>query len=136
MYNHRPTPTHQQPTCQERTHFQQNFSSIATDDVSLSNEQQNAISAVSVVQTSTSNTAKEFEFGSLHKELNLFETSGVRTPNLDMLVSALRTIQPTSTESERIFSVAGNFKTKIRIKMKFRVLDALVFEKYYFLDIF
>jgi hypothetical protein len=55
--------------------------------MSLSNELQNAISAVSVVQTST---AKEFEFGSLHKEFNLFETSGVRTPNLDMLLSALK----------------------------------------------
>jgi hypothetical protein len=53
----------------------------------LSNELQNAISAVSVVQISTSKTSKEFEFGSLLKELNLFETSGVRTPNLDMLLS-------------------------------------------------
>jgi hypothetical protein len=34
--------------------------SIATDDMSLSNELENAISAVSVVQTSTSKTAKEF----------------------------------------------------------------------------
>jgi hypothetical protein len=66
--------------------------SIATDDVSLSNILQNAISAVSVVQTSTSRTTKEFEFGSLHKEFNLFENSGVRTPNLDMLLCALRTI--------------------------------------------
>jgi hypothetical protein len=53
-------------------------------------------------------TAKVFEFGSLHKEFNLFETSGVRTPNLDMLLSALHTIQPTN--SERVFSVAGNSK--------------------------
>jgi hypothetical protein len=40
-----------------------------------------AISAVSVVQTSTPKTANEFEFGSLQKEFNLIETSGVRTPN-------------------------------------------------------
>jgi hypothetical protein len=40
----------------------------------LSNELQNAIAAVSVVQTSTSKTAKEFEFGSLQNEINLFET--------------------------------------------------------------
>jgi hypothetical protein len=49
---------------------------------------------VSGVQTSTSKTEKEFEFGSLLKELNLFETSGVRTPNLDRVLSALGTIQP------------------------------------------
>jgi Tfp pilus assembly protein PilX len=41
--------------------------SIATDNMSLWNELQNAISAASVVQISTSKTAKEFEFGSLHK---------------------------------------------------------------------
>jgi hypothetical protein len=95
--------------------------SIATDDLTLLNELQIAISAVSVVQISTSKTAKEFEFESLYKEFNLFETSGVRTPNLDMLLSALRTIQPTSTDSEKLFSVAGYFKTKIRSTMKFRV---------------
>jgi hypothetical protein len=99
---------------------------IATDDMSLSNELQNAISAVSVVQTSTLKTAKKFESGSLHKEFNLFESSGVLTPNLDMLYSALCQIQPTSTDSERVFSVAGSVKTKIRSRMKFRVLNALV----------
>jgi hypothetical protein len=100
---------------------------IATDDMTMSNELQNAISAVSVVQNSTWKPAKEFELGSLQKEFNLFETSGVRTPNLDMLLSALFTIQPTSTASERKFSVAGNFKTKIRSRMKFRVLNAFSF---------
>jgi hypothetical protein len=67
------------------------------------------VSAVSVVQTSTSKTAKEFEFGFLYKKFNIIEKRGVRTPNLDMLLSALRTIQPTSTDSERVFSVAGDF---------------------------
>jgi hypothetical protein len=95
-----------------------------------------AISAVSVVQTSTPKTENEFEFGSLQKEFNLIETSRVRTPNLDMLLSVLRTKNPTSTASERAFSIAGNFKTKIRSRMKFRMLNALIFFKYYFLDIF
>jgi hypothetical protein len=93
--NQRKTPSHQQPPANTSS---AELCFIATDDMSLSNELQNAISAVTVVQTSTSKTAKEFEFGSLHKEFNLFETSGVRTPNLDMLLSALCTIQPTSTE--------------------------------------
>jgi hypothetical protein len=56
---------------------------IQTDDISLSNELQNATAAVSVAETSTSKTSKDFEFGSLHKEYNLFETSEVRTPNSD-----------------------------------------------------
>jgi hypothetical protein len=104
--------------------------------MSLSNEQQNAISAVSVVKTLILMTTKEFEFGSLHKEFNLFDTSGVRTPNLNMLLSTLRTIQPTPTDTESEFFVAESFKTKIRSRMKFRVLNALVFLKYYFLDTF
>jgi hypothetical protein len=41
--------------------------SIPTDDMSLSNELQNVLTAVSVVQNLTSKTAQEFEFGSLHK---------------------------------------------------------------------
>jgi hypothetical protein len=52
--------------------------SIATDYMTLSNVLQYGISAVSVVQTSTSKTSNVFEFGSLQKEFNLFETSGVR----------------------------------------------------------
>jgi hypothetical protein len=42
--------------------------SIATDDMTLSNELQNAIAVVPVVQTSTSKTAKEFEFGFWQKK--------------------------------------------------------------------
>jgi hypothetical protein len=57
--------------------------------MSLSNELQNAISAVSVIHTSTSKTAKEFEFGSYHEELNLYETS-----TLHCLVSHGRHLLP------------------------------------------
>jgi hypothetical protein len=42
--------------------------SIATDIMTLSNELQNAIAAVSVVQTSTSKTAKVLEFGFWQKK--------------------------------------------------------------------
>jgi hypothetical protein len=33
---------------------------------------------------------------------------------LEKTISALETIQPTSTSSERTFSVAGSFSTKVR----------------------
>jgi hypothetical protein len=77
VYNHRPTPTHQQQTYQQSL-LRTELCSIATDDMSLSNELQNAISEVSGVQTSTSKTAKEVaktaktakeNLGSLHKVL-------------------------------------------------------------------
>jgi hypothetical protein len=86
--------------------------------MTLSNELKNAISALSsVVQSATSKTAKKFEFGSLQKEFNLFETSRVRTLHLDMLLSALRTIQTTSTDIERVFSEAGHFRLIFTFKI-------------------
>jgi hypothetical protein len=39
-----------------------------------------------------------------------------RMSNLDMLLSALRTIQPTSRDSERVFSVAGNLRQKEEVE--------------------
>jgi hypothetical protein len=45
---------------------------IATDDLKLSNELQNALEAESVGQTSTSKTSKEFEFGTLQELFNFY----------------------------------------------------------------
>lgn len=67
------------------------------------------------------------------KELALFETSKTRTKNLDILYNALLTIKPTSVESERVFSVAGNFATKIRNRMSNELLNALIILKTTFL---
>ena len=47
------------------------------------------------------------------------------------VVSAL--IQPTSTENERVFSIASNFCTKLHSSVKF---DTLVFLKYYLIKKF
>jgi hypothetical protein len=60
---------------QQPTDLQQTFALLQLLQLTLSNELQNAISAASVVQISTSKTAKEFEFGSLQIEFNLLETS-------------------------------------------------------------
>jgi hypothetical protein len=93
--------------------------------MSLLNELQNVISAVSVVQTSTLKTEKEFEFRYLHKEFNLFESSGVRAKFRH--VTQCFTYHTANFNSEGVFFVAGSFKTKTRSRMKFRVLNALVF---------
>jgi hypothetical protein len=67
VHNHRPTPTHQQPTNQPASNTSSaELCSITTDDMILSNELQNVIE-------------KEFEFRSLQKKINLFETSGFET---------------------------------------------------------
>jgi hypothetical protein len=59
----------------------------------------------------------------LQKEFKLYEARGVRTPNLDKLDAALKTIQPTSTLSKRTFSVAGKFYTKLRNRMEYPLLN-------------
>lgn len=45
-----------------------------------------------------------------------FKSSNL-TPNLEMLKNALKTIPPTSVESERAFSSCGLFVTKIRSRL-------------------
>ena len=43
------------------------------------------------------------------------------------LYKALLSIKPTSVQSERAFSAAGLFLTKLRMNMKDQTLDRLVF---------
>ena len=48
------------------------------------------------------------------KEFQILESTGNRTSNLNLLFKTLLTMKPTSTESERVFSRAEIFITKIR----------------------
>lgn len=51
----------------------------------------------------------------VEKELKLLEANGSRTGRLEKLYQALLTAKPTSTASERVFSIAGifcNFETE------------------------
>lgn len=66
-------------------------------------------------------------------DLKLLEATKTRSSRLDKLYKAVITIRPTSTACERVFSVAGNFVTKIRSNLRFKSLNSLVFLKYYFL---
>lgn len=72
-------------------------------------------------------------FRSLLKEINIYETTGNLTSNLEMLKSALNTIKPTSTQNERNFSVSNNFASKIRGRLSDKAIDCLCFLKYYFI---
>lgn len=72
-------------------------------------------------------------FDKLKQEFNIFKLTGNKTENVILLQNALKTIRPTSTESERTFSLANNFCTKIRSKLSDKSLNALVFLKSHFL---
>lgn len=72
---------------------------------------------------------------SIDKELKLLEVNkGNRTQRLEYLYKSLLTVKPTSTPSERVFSISGIFINKLRNRMNTDTLNALVFLKYYFLN--
>lgn len=67
----------------------------------------------------------------VQKEMSLFENGGKRGDYLERIYSYLMTIKPTSVESERAFSSAGQFITRIRSRMNDETLDELCFLKSY-----
>ena len=50
----------------------------------------------------------------VNTEFKSLELSLKRTENLEKLYNALLSVQPTSVESERVFSAAGLYLTKMR----------------------
>ena len=64
----------------------------------------------------------------LEKEFKLIKvTRGKRGFYTEKLYQALLTIQPISTSSERVFSVASNFLTKVRNQLKMETLEILFY---------
>ena len=53
------------------------------------------------------------DYKSLQKEFNMFESTGKIIANLKLLLDALKSIQPTSTESERVFSLTISFASRV-----------------------
>lgn len=68
----------------------------------------------------------------LRAEFTYLETEGLKGKFLTMLFEALSTVRPTSVDSERAFSVSGNFVTKIRSRMEDDTLNVLCILKDYF----
>lgn len=71
----------------------------------------------------------------INDEIKLLVANGGRSQKLEKVYRALLTIQATSTISERVFSIAGIFKTKIRNRLQSLHLNMLVFLKNYFFRI-
>ena len=68
----------------------------------------------------------------IKNEMDLFRKTGTESKHLTLLLEALDSIPPTSVESERAFSAAGLFITKIRSRLGDDTLDSLCFLKSYF----
>lgn len=69
----------------------------------------------------------------IRSDIKVFEGIGKRSARLDLIYNSLKTIKPTSTDSERCFSVSGDFCTKKRTRLTDLSLNSLVILKYYFL---
>jgi trehalose-6-phosphate synthase len=92
-----------------------NFASQpATQNLDISSTSENSVEEdlAAELQKSISNvfTGKSVKrtdnFTELQEELKLFEAFGTKTKKLEKITSALETIQPSSTTSERTFLVA------------------------------
>lgn len=68
----------------------------------------------------------------INKLFRMLEANNSKHKILDDIYKSLLSIQPTSTSSERTFSVAALFSTKIRNKIKYDLLTSLIFLKYFF----
>ena len=66
------------------------------------------------------------------KELSLFELHGKLSTNLEIIFGGLKSIKPTSTDSERIFSISGNICSKKRTSMSDESINNICFSKSYF----
>ena len=65
----------------------------------------------------------------LSKDMQWFEDTNTLTPNLKKLLDALNQMSPTSTPSEREFSISSHFMSKKRTKLEDETLDNLSFLK-------
>jgi hypothetical protein len=67
-------------------------------------------------------------------EMNLASVTGDLTDRLQKLLKAVESVQASSIESERAFSIAGRFVTKIRNRLGDKTLDSYCFAKQQFLN--
>ena len=100
------------------------------EKLNLAIEQQKKLPLLDVDETDTKDLVKIIK-----REMEYFETVNVRGKYLGRAFEYLSTIQPTSVESERAFSVAGLFCTKIRSRLNDETLDALCLLRAHFLRI-
>jgi hypothetical protein len=90
-------------------------------DISSTSEDSVEEDLAAELQKSISNVFTETHdnFTELQKEFKLLETCSTKTKNLEKKIpSALDTIQPTSTSSERTFS---GFSTKVRNSLQYKL---------------
>ena len=103
---------------------------LEENPLSLEDKLEEAIQHLAKIQRHNSNN----EFKAVSKEILVYEATGKRTANLELLFNALDTIPATSVESERAFSAAGLFVTKIRSRIVTTSSELIFYKKKFFID--
>lgn len=85
-----------------------------------------------IPSSSTQQITNRSLISKIKSEMQFFEKNDVRGKILDSVYSFAIMIPPTSVESERAFSIAGNFCTKVRSRLGDTALSDLCFLKAYF----
>ena len=106
------------------------------EDVSTQSEGNLALDLQQAIFMTTTPGSEEMKDSDLMKvltkEFSLFDATNRRPPHLQQLFDALTTVQATSVEAERAFSICGQFVTKIRNRLSAESIDALCFLKAHF----
>jgi len=102
-------------------------------DGGLQDELEMALNAVKETN-SFKNTGLQTKnlFTTIKQETALFESNKTRGFHLELAYKYLKTIPPTSVESERAFSASGYFCNRIRSRLSDASLDQLCFLRSYF----
>lgn len=74
------------------------------------------------------------ELNTISKDFKIYDSHKKRSPLMEKLVLSLSSIQPTSVQSERNFSLASSFVTKIRSSLSHQHIDMLCFLKSKFMS--
>lgn len=112
---------------QESDDLDESCTIVSTNLMDL--ELKNTIQSISAKKNS------EKHGNNIRAEFKKFDNYQKRTERLELLFNSLRTIKPTSTETERVFSTAGVIKNRIRNRLSFETFNALLFLKYYFIKL-
>ena len=68
----------------------------------------------------------------IKKEMSLFKAGAVRGVHLSLAYRYLKSVPPTSVESERVFSASGYLCNKVRSSLNDKTLDELCFLRSHF----
>lgn len=109
--------------------------SPCTPDFDLNKQLKEAIQKETALSVSTTTLDKRQEMAKIIKhEITGFEKTFILGENMKKVLTALKTIQSTSTESERAFSLAANVVTKRRSRLSDRSVNNICFLRNYFLQ--